>query len=144
MEKFIVREITSDELDSMKIATMEIQYMETHDKVPTSCYKMYQKKGDTYRKFKLFPKPHFEINEYGENIAIGLTVFTHDELFTEADMNKRGYIIENGVIYCKPYIIICYGPDKKLKIEYESTNAMMRAWENLRYRFEKLGLHFIF
>lgn len=144
MDKYIVREITPDELDGMKIATMEIQYMETHDKAPTSCYKMYQKKGDTYRKFKLLPKPHFEIKEYEENIAIGLTVFTHDELFTEADMNKRGYIIENGVIYCKPYIIICYGPDKKLKIEYESTNAMMRAWENLRYRFEKLGLHFIF
>lgn len=144
MDKYIVREVTPDELDGIKIATMEIQYMETHDKVPTSWYKLYQKKGDTYRRFKLFPKPHFEVREYEENIATGLTVFTRDELYTEADMNKRGYIIEDGVIYCKPYIIICYGPDKKLKIEYESTNAMMRAWENLRYRFEKLGLHFIF
>ena len=144
MEKFTIREVTPEELADMHIAVKDIQYMETHDKVPTMWYKMYHKKGEQYLTFKLLPYPHFEKKAYDEDLIQGQSIFTENELYTEADMNKRGYIIENGVIYCKPYIIICYGPDKKLKIEYESTNAMMRAWENLRYRFEKLGLRFIF
>lgn len=144
MEKFIIREVTSEELADMHIAVKDIQYMETHDKAPTVWYKMYHKKGEQHRVFKLLPYPHFEKETYDEDLIQGQSIFTEDELYTVEDMNKKGYIIEDGVIYCKPFIIICYGPDKKLRIEYDSVTAMMRAWDNLRYRFEKLGLHFIF
>jgi hypothetical protein len=141
---FIIREVTPEELADMRIAVKEIQYIETHDKQPTKWYKMYHRKGEQYRVFKLLPYPHFEKKTYEEDMIQGLSIFTEDELYTVEEMNKKGYIIENGEIYCKPFIILCYGPDKKLRIEYDSHAAMMRAWENLRYRFEKYGLHFIF
>lgn len=142
MSDYIIKVVTPDELENLHIAVKDICFMETHDKEPSESYFVTHKKGDEYRRLKLFPRPHYETCVYENTVIVSREYLTRGEKFTPEQL-PDDYIVEDGKVYIKPRILICYG-DRKLNIKYESTQSMMKAWENFRYRFEKLGLKFIF
>lgn len=142
MSDYIIKVVTPDELEKMHIAVNDIRFMETHDKEPSERYFVAHEKGDEYRKLKLFPWPHYETRVYEDTVIVSREYFTRGVEYTPVQISDD-YIVEDGKVWLKPHILICYG-DRKLNIKYDSTQSMMRGWENLKYRFEKLGLKFIF
>ena len=145
MGNSVTREISFETLDNAHIAIdeKEIQSIETYDKKPTNVYEIYHKKGQKYTEFKLFPRPHRETLEYDETILVSRWWITEGDFYTEKDISENYIIVGNGV-YTKPYISICYGDNKKLKIKFRSTESMLAYWEELKERFKDSNLRYMF
>lgn len=144
MSKFITRFVKAEELAAIRIATAQIQYMESHEKEETCWYRVKYQEGQEYKKLVFKPFPRIETMVRGKTIVVGDCYGERGVEYTVEQMFEKGYIVEGDKVYRKPTIIICYGVDKKLCIEYGSWQALHKAWDNFKYRFEQTGLHFIF